>query len=376
MPTLVDVIDNYVNGSTGTITDANGLSVGYTITGNNVVTTNGNTYVYDDDSAQVYASPTANSYFDATFSHEVTGLLIEMRGSDIGETYAVRINGVIVDLNAMIAAGDAVFTTDGAGLHSVTANGQLTSSGVYNDGSIGYVQFNIPITQLGIIGTGSDPTKPSGFDTFEIGIVPNAVVCFCDGTLIDTPDGPRAIETLRRGDLVLTLDHGAQPIRWIGATALDQIDLKLGPKRSPVRIRAGALGGGLPLRDLMVSRQHRILFRNEGTAERFGASEVLIPAIKLVGRPGIEIVENLKEVRYWHLLFNQHELVFSEGALTESLHTGPEAKKSLSRDAREELIALGFWDAETDQPAAMARTEVRRARELRDFWADCDQLAL
>lgn len=68
--------------------------------------------------------------------------------------------------------------------------------------------------------------------------------------------------------------------------------------------------------------------------------------------------------------------MFSEGALTESLHTGPEAKKSLSRDAREELIALGFWDAETDQPAAMARTEIRRARELRDFWADCDQLSL
>lgn len=376
MPTLVDVIDNYADGSTGTITDANGLSVGYAITGNNVVTTNGNIYVYDDDSAQVYANPTANSYFDATFSHEVTGLLIEMRGSDAGETFAVRINGAIVDLNLLISTGAAVFTTEGAGLHSVTANGQLTASGVYNDGSVGYVQFNFPIIQLGIIGTGIDPARPSGFDTFEIGIVPSAAVCFCDGTLIDTPNGPRAIETLRRGDLVMTLDHGAQPIRWIGATALDRIDLALERKRHPVRIRAGALGGGLPLRDLMVSRQHRVLLRTEGAAERFGATEVLIPAIKLVGRPGIEIVEDVTEVRYWHLLFEQHELVFSEGSLTESLYPGREAKKSLSRDAREELIALGFWDAETDQPAVMARTEIRRARDLRDFWADCEQLAL
>lgn len=232
----------------------------------------------------------------------------------------------------------------------------------------------MPITQVGVVGTTTQPDKVNGFDTFEIGIVPDAtVVCFCDGTLIDTPDGPRAVETLRQGDLVLTLDHGAQPIRWIGSTGLDRVDLTLAPKRKPVLIRAGALGAGLPRRDLRVSRQHRILFRTNTAVDRFGTDELLIPAIKLVGRPGIEIVEDAADVRYWHILLDRHELLFSEGSLTESLYTGREAKKSLSAAAREELTALGFWDEGTDQPIAMVRPEIRNSRSLREFWSDYDQ---
>lgn len=373
MPTLVDVIDTYEPGSSGTITDSLGVPVNYTVSGN-ATTTNGNVYVYDDDSAQVYAGEYINSHFDVTFEQPVVGVLLEMRGSDLGETFGVRINGQLVDLNVLIAEGKATFTAGGTGNHYLTSNGQLSSTGIYNDGSIGYVQFHMPITQVGVVGTTTQPDKVNGFDTFEIGIVPDAtVVCFCDGTLIDTPDGPRAVETLRQGDLVLTLDHGAQPIRWIGSTGLDRVDLTLAPKRKPVLIRAGALGAGLPRRDLMVSRQHRILFQTNTAVDRFGTDELLIPAIKLVGRPGIEIVEDAADVRYWHILLDRHELLFSEGSLTESLYTGREAKKSLSAAAREELTALGFWDEDTDQPVAMVRPEIRNNRSLREFWSDYDQ---
>lgn len=38
-------------------------------------------------------------------------------------------------------------------------------------------------------------------------------VCFAEGTLIMTSQGPRAIETLRVGEFVFTCDHGPQPIR-------------------------------------------------------------------------------------------------------------------------------------------------------------------
>lgn len=42
-----------------------------------------------------------------------------------------------------------------------------------------------------------------------------AVVCFAKGTLIDTPAGPRAIETLVPGDPVCTEEGGALPVLWI-----------------------------------------------------------------------------------------------------------------------------------------------------------------
>lgn len=104
MPTLVDVIDTYEPGSSGTITDSLGVPVNYTVSGN-ATTTNGNVYVYDDDSAQLYAGEYLNSHFDVTFEQPVVGVLLEMRGSDLGETFGVRINGQLVDLNVLIAEG-------------------------------------------------------------------------------------------------------------------------------------------------------------------------------------------------------------------------------------------------------------------------------
>lgn len=50
----------------------------------------------------------------------------------------------------------------------------------------------------------------------------NFAVCFTAGTMIATPDGERAIETLKVGDLVETLDNGPQAIRWIGGARCPQ----------------------------------------------------------------------------------------------------------------------------------------------------------
>jgi hypothetical protein len=46
------------------------------------------------------------------------------------------------------------------------------------------------------------------------------VVCFEAGTLIETIDGPRAIETLEDGDMIETRDGGMQPLRWSGCTTV------------------------------------------------------------------------------------------------------------------------------------------------------------
>jgi ABC-type branched-subunit amino acid transport system ATPase component len=45
-------------------------------------------------------------------------------------------------------------------------------------------------------------------------------------------------------------------------------------------------------------------------------------------------------VEYWHLLFDRHEVVFSEGARTESLFTGPEALRAVTPAARAEILAI------------------------------------
>jgi len=107
-----------------------------------------------------------------------------------------------------------------------------------------------------------------------------------------------------------------------------------------VRIRAGALGQGLPERDLMVSPQHRMLVQSRIARRMFDQDEVLVAAKHLTGLDGVEIADDVTEVTYIHFLCDRHEVVFAEGAPSESLYTGAQALKSVSPEAREEIFTL------------------------------------
>lgn len=184
--------------------------------------------------------------------------------------------------------------------------------------------------------------------------------------MIETAEGRRPVEELQVGDLVLTLDDGYQPIRWIGGRHLDSIDLAMNPKLRPIRIRAGALGEGLPLRDLVVSPQHRILARSRVARNMFGSFEVLGAAKQFLLCDGIDVAEDLDGVSYWHFMFDKHQIVYSEGAATESLYTGPEALKAVDPEAVKEIQAILPELLEEQQPSAGGRPLLtgRQARKL------------
>ncbi len=184
-------------------------------------------------------------------------------------------------------------------------------------------------------------TLPSGntitYSTFESG---TGFPCFAGGTLIRAKNGLVPIQNLKIGDAVPTSENRLQRIRWIGRRFLPHDELMANPNLRPVRIKAGSLGNKLPARDLLVSRQHRMLVNSKIAARMFGISEVLLPAIKLTGLPGIYLDESIESIEYFHLLFDRHEVIFAEGAPTESLFTGPEALKSISVEAKNEISAI------------------------------------
>ncbi len=170
--------------------------------------------------------------------------------------------------------------------------------------------------------------------------VDTVVPCFTKGTLIQTPCGAVEVERLRVGDLVTTLDNGDQRIRWIGARELGAHDLAAKPRLRPIKIAPGALGCGLPKRDLLVSPQHRMLIRSAIAIRMFDSEDVLIAAHKLVGIPGISVVEETSSVTYFHLLFDRHEVIFAENAPAESLFTGEQALRGVNQHARAEILEL------------------------------------
>ena len=195
-----------------------------------------------------------------------------------------------------VSASDLVITDTGAG---------------YVDTDTGRITFS-NITHLTLDGTT---------------ILPLPDVCFCRGTLIETAQGPVAVENLTPGMLVRTRDNGMQPIAWVGHKP------SMG---RPVRIRAGALGN---TRDLLVSPRHRMVLSGWQLELLFDHSHALITALELVNDTSI-VQDPLGPVDYYHVMFDAHEIIYAEGAETESFHPDQPSMGAMDAAARAEIFAL------------------------------------
>lgn len=162
-----------------------------------------------------------------------------------------------------------------------------------------------------------------------------ALPCFTGTAAIATATGPRLADELRPGDRIATRDHGFCEIAWIGRHDYDWRMLGLNPFLRPVMIRAGALGQGLPMRDLLVSPNHRMLVARHREAPADDA-EALVPACDLIGRPGIERSDR-PAVAYLQILLARHEVILAEGAWSESYQPAPASLAALSPAERRAL---------------------------------------
>ena len=201
----------------------------------------------------------------------------------VGDTITVNIPGTgnvtITGVTFYVAGGPAVFTpTDGTILQNAT-----------------FVSSTFVSTSTQVAVSTLTPT------------------CFVTGTMIETVDGPRAVEDLCEGDLVLTRDHGPQPILLISRETY-----RATGRNAPVRICKGALGNDT---DLFVSQQHRMLICDWRAELLFGEDEVLVAAKHLVNGDTIYVHAG-GEVEYFHLLFADHEIVYAAGIPSESYFPG------------------------------------------------------
>ncbi len=176
--------------------------------------------------------------------------------------------------------------------------------------------------------------------TVNFSNIEKVIPCFTPGTLIATHSGPRAVESLEVGDRILTRDSGFQPIRWIGTRALSAAELLAKQEFRSIKIAPGALGANQPEREMRVSPQHRILLSGPRAQLIAGEPEVLAAARHLVGLPGIEIDEEAEAVTYIHVMFDNHEIVFSDGLWTESFQPGQATMNDMDQAQRAELLAL------------------------------------
>lgn len=175
-----------------------------------------------------------------------------------------------------------------------------------------------------------------GIVAFEAGLI----LCFTPGTYITTPVGPIEISYLKQGDIVITKDNGLQPIRWIGGKRVTKLRQMIAPHIAPIYIKAGSLGFGRPNRDLWVSPQHRFLISHYKTKLYFNEDEIFVPAKALVNDINIWQENAYEDTYYYHIMFDQHQVIYANGIETESLHPGHLAKDGLDGKARDELFEI------------------------------------
>ncbi|PWK60813.1 Hint domain-containing protein [Roseicyclus mahoneyensis] len=147
-----------------------------------------------------------------------------------------------------------------------------------------------------------DFTQTSPFSTNTLGTP--TLSCFLAGTAIASPSGPRAVETLAPGDMVLTADGRAVPVVWLGILTLRRVTADT---PHPIRIAAGALGHGLPLRALRLTADHALLLDG-----------LLVNAGALVNGTTIRPDPVAAPFAVYHVETEAHEVLLAEGAPAES----------------------------------------------------------
>lgn len=130
--------------------------------------------------------------------------------------------------------------------------------------------------------------------------------CFAAGTMIATPTGERAIETLRNGDRILTADGQETRVLWLAQQTIGARH-GIAARRAPVRIAAGALDNHS---DLIVTADHGMI-----------VDGLVINASALVNGSTIDWVADADipaGFTVYHIETTAHDVILANGAAAET----------------------------------------------------------
>ena len=342
-----------------------------TATGGGAVTVTGGTQGFPDGAIIVVDYDKATGNGELTPGSNITGLTVYASEADyLAGNVLYDYSGTADLAGGPAGIGDTFLTFDGAGLVSSDPNapdlgGVFLSPGSNVTDQIGSFTVDRQ-TDVDLDGDGKIRGVPeNGNNQYFTGLSDVVYICFGAGTSILTPEGLRLVEEIREGDRVVTRDNGIQTVRWAGSRHLPSIG-HLAAASRPVRVAAGALGNGLPERDLVLSPNHRVLLTGAKVELLYGETEVLAAAKSLTHLPGIS-QPVAASVTYHHFLFDRHEVVLSNGAWTESFLPGPVGLDTIEAAQRDEILALFPELAEAGgRHPGPARPTIRR-REARAY---------
>ncbi len=295
----------------GTYDDENGTSQGFTWSNGTYTTISDSSAADGTTITSVNANGTIGGYYTTSSDTSVGFTYANGTFTDVVDPSAGSGNNAGTTVTGINASGEVVgyFQTDGDA-SNYTAEAFVDDDGTFttiDDTSLPAISDE-GITPPTMTINDSGDVLENYQDNDDHGVtVLVEPACYYPGTMIATPAGERAIETLAIGDLVLTADGRSLAVRWIGRNTVSTRFAD--PLRVlPIRIRAGALAENRPARDLLVSPDHAIL-----------VEDILVQAGALVNGTSIRRERAVPETfTYYHIECAEHALVLAEGTPAET----------------------------------------------------------
>jgi hypothetical protein len=342
----------YLNGGSATLTDAFGLVLGGNLTGGGTV----------DAELQGGGTAKASSGLTLTFKQDV-----DQAGA---ATHFVIGDGGTIAFDAMVgtfsikplvsfegATGTlrdtaVIMTSVNFGTITGFSGGDEIQLQAFGDGDT-YVISGDTLTIMNSAGTLSQSftfessAVASQVVVTDSGGIDKITICFMAGAMIRTPDGEAAVETLKRGDVVLTAEGAAKPVAWLGRQTISA--LFADPVRNwPVRIMAGALGENIPSRDLLLSPDHALL-----------VGGALFHAGALVNGTSIRRETQVPPTWvYYHVELEDHSLILAENTPAETFVDNVERRNFDNWAEHEALYPDGKPISELPYPRAKGGRQV------------------
>ncbi|MGI9370079.1 MAG: Hint domain-containing protein [Ruegeria sp.] len=169
----------------------------------------------------------------------------------------------------------------------------------------------------------------------------DAFTAFTRGSLVETDQGPMAIEDLLPGDKVLTQDGEAETVLWKGSVTLlpGRADSR-GRTRPLTRIMADTFGMQKPMSGVIAGPSARLLATPSHLRRLAAGGPLLTPASEF--QDGMGIIETIPPtpVELFHICLRRHAVIRIDGLQFETYHPGVNAVKLISHSLRSIYLNL------------------------------------